>query len=49
MNNQAPEPFLKRLMDNTWLLLVLGVLIPLASYTLWGWVELYNVPAATLP
>jgi hypothetical protein len=33
MNNETKEPLLKRLMDNTWLLLVLGVLIPLLSYT----------------
>jgi len=49
MKNQSQDPLLKRLMDNTWLLLVLGVLIPLVSYTLWGWIELYNVPPATLP
>jgi hypothetical protein len=49
MNNAPKEPLLKRLMDNTWLLLVLGVLIPLLSYTLWGWIELGTVKAATLP
>lgn len=49
MSKSSQEPFLKRLMDNTWALLVLGVLIPLLSYTLWGWVELYNVAPATLP
>ena len=49
MKNETKDPLLKRLMDNPWLLLVLGVLIPLVSYTLWGWVELHNVPPATLP
>ncbi len=49
MNNESKDPLLKRLMDNTWLLLVLGVLIPLLSYTLWGWVELGMVQPATLP
>lgn len=43
------EPWLKRLMDNTWLLLALGVLIPFLSYTLWGWVELGTIQPATLP
>jgi len=43
------EPFLKRLMDNTWLLLALGVLIPLLSYTLWGWIEILLVDPAKLP
>ncbi len=40
---------LQRLMDNPWLLLALGVVIPTVSYTLWAWFELYNVAAATLP
>lgn len=41
--------WLERLMDNPWLLLLLGVLVPLLSYTLWGWIELANMPQATLP
>lgn len=49
MNNQTKDPWLKRLMDNPWLLLVLGVVIPLLSYTAWGWVELGLVQPATLP
>ncbi len=49
MKNESKDPALKRLMDNPWLLLVLGVLIPFVSYTLWGWVELGSVPPATLP
>ncbi len=40
---------IQKLMDNTWLLLVLGVTIPTVSYTIWGWVEAWLVPAATLP
>lgn len=43
------EPFFKRLMDNTWLLLALGVLIPFLSYTLWGWIEILLVGPAKLP
>jgi hypothetical protein len=31
-------------MDNPWLLLALGVVIPTLSYTVWGWIELYLVP-----
>lgn len=41
--------FLQRLMDNPWLLLVLGVGFPVVSYTLWGWIELLLIPAAALP
>lgn len=40
---------LQKLMDNPWLLLLLGLLIPFLSYTVWGIVELSNVPPATLP
>jgi hypothetical protein len=36
-------------MDNPWLLLVLGVVIPTLSYTIWGWLELWYLPPATLP
>ena len=40
---------IQKLMDNPWLLLVLGVVIPTLSYTVWGWIEAWHVPAATLP
>lgn len=40
---------LQKLMDNPWLLLVLGTLIPLLSYTVWGLVELLGAAPAQLP
>lgn len=40
---------LQKLMDNPWLLLLLGLLIPFLSYTLWGVLELRSLPPATLP
>jgi hypothetical protein len=40
---------LQRLMDNPWLLLALGVLIPTLSYTIWGWLELLALPVTKLP
>ncbi|MCC5835589.1 MAG: hypothetical protein JJU20_12715 [Opitutales bacterium] len=49
MDKDTKPPLLKRLMDNPWILLVLGVLIPMLSYTLWGWIELTMVPPAPLP
>ncbi len=49
MNDPEKKHPLQRLMDNPWLLLVLGVVIPFLSYTVWGWVELLLVKPATLP
>ncbi len=49
MNSETKPPLFKRLMDNPWLLLVLGVVIPMLSYTAWGWIELLFLPAAQLP
>ena len=40
---------LQKLMDNTWLLLFLGVVLPTVSYTFWGWFEVWITPAANLP
>lgn len=36
-------------MDNPWLLLVLGVVVPFVSYTGWGWAELILTKPAALP
>ena len=47
-DTQRTHP-LQKLMDNPWALLVLGVVIPLVSYTLWAWIELLRVPGAKLP
>jgi hypothetical protein len=49
MKEKEKTHIIQRLMDNTWLLLVLGVLIPLLSYTAWGWIELLFIQPATLP
>lgn len=51
MGSNDPDrkhPF-QRLMDNPWLLLALGVVIPTLSYTVWGWIEMWLLPAAPLP
>ena len=49
MNDESKTSLLQRILDNPWLLLVLGVGIPLISYTLWGWIELAMVQPAPLP
>ena len=48
-NDPGKKHPLQKLMDNPWLLLVLGVVVPTVSYTVWGWIELWLLPAATLP
>ena len=48
-SNESTVHWLERLLDNTWLLLALGVLVPAISYTLWGLLELQNLKAAALP
>ncbi len=40
---------IQKFMDNPWILLLLGVALPIISYTLWGLVELLSIPPAQLP
>lgn len=49
VSDEPKDPLLKRLMDNPWILLALGLLIPFISYTLWGWIELGTISKALLP
>lgn len=51
MDNHAADRKhpIQRLMDNWWLLLVLGLVIPTLSYTVWGWIDLLMVGPAALP
>lgn len=39
-------PFMQRLLDNPFLLLFLGVVIPTVFYILWGLIELTQIPIA---
>jgi hypothetical protein len=49
MKNEPDKHPWQKLLDNTWLLLALGVLIPVLSYTVWGWIELVLTKPALLP
>ncbi len=40
---------IQKLLDNPWILLVLGVVVPFVSYTIWGWIDAMSIPPATLP
>jgi hypothetical protein len=45
----SPEervPFMQRLLDNHFLLLFLGVVIPAILYIVWGIMELVQIPLA---
>lgn len=46
--SEAVHP-LQKLMDNPWLLLVLGILIPVLSYTVWGLIDILLMGPAKLP
>ncbi len=49
MANRDRKHPLQALMDNPWLLLALGLLIPILSYTVWGTIEILSVRPAPLP
>jgi hypothetical protein len=41
-----PIPLMQKLLDNPFLLLFLGVLVPMLLYNLWGVVDILTVPMA---
>ena len=41
-----PVPFMQQLLDNPFILLFLGVMIPMVVYTLWGVIDILTVPLA---
>lgn len=46
--NDADErvPFMQRVLDNPFLLLFLGVVVPTVLYIIWGIMELIQIPVA---
>ncbi len=44
--DDEPVPFMQRLLDNHWLLLILGVTIPTVLYLIWGVMEVAQIPLA---
>ena len=42
----APVPFMQQLLDNQFLLLFLGVMIPMVVYSLWGVIDILTIPVA---
>lgn len=43
---QVRIPFMQRVLDNPFLLLFLGVVIPTVFYIMWGLIELTQIPIA---
>ena len=43
---QEPIPAMQKLLDNPFLLLLLGVLVPAVFYIIWGIIEITQIPIA---
>jgi hypothetical protein len=41
-----PVPMMQQLLDNPFLLLFLGVMIPMVVYTVWGVFDILTIPLA---
>jgi hypothetical protein len=39
-----PIPLMQQLLDNPFLLLFIGVMVPMIVYTLWGVIDILTVP-----
>jgi hypothetical protein len=44
--DDEPVPWMQQVLDNPFLLLFLGVMIPMVLYTLWGVIDILTVPMA---
>ena len=45
-SGQESIPMMQRLLDNPFLLLLLGVLVPAVFYIIWGVIEITQIPIA---
>ena len=45
-DDTAPVPWMQQLLDNPFLLLFIGVMVPMVVYTLWGVIDILTVPLA---
>lgn len=46
MADKEEVPLMQRILDNHFLLLALGVVVPTVLYTLWGIIDIVSVPLA---
>ncbi len=45
-SGQERVPLIQQLLDNPFLLLFIGVMVPMVVYTLWGVIDILTVPLA---
>jgi hypothetical protein len=45
-NEEGDVPVMQRILDNPFLLLFIGVVVPTVSYTIWGIMEVAQLPIA---
>jgi len=45
-DNNEPVPVMQRVLDNPFLLLFLGVVMPTVFYIIWGIMEIITIPIA---
>jgi len=48
-SDEEPVPLGQRLLDRPFLLLLVGLVVMAAFYTIWGLYEILSLPKATLP
>ncbi len=45
-DNDNEIPFMQKILDNNFLLLFIGILVPTVTYLIWGIMELVAIPVA---
>lgn len=45
-DDNEPVPWMQQLLDNPFLLLFIGVMVPMVVYTLWGVIDILTIPLA---
>ena len=45
-DENEPVPFIQQLLDSPFVLLFLGVMIPMVVYNLWGFIDTLTIPLA---
>ncbi len=46
LHEQEPIPLMQRVLDNPFLLLVLGIAVPTVFYIIWGVMQITQIPIA---